>query len=78
MSFVRSALSEVVGLFVADWLQSAVIVAILAAGWLAVSRWGAVALAGLVLLLAGQLVWFARVEARRTTSVKRSPPPSAS
>jgi hypothetical protein len=78
MSFLRSAISEVVGLFVADWLQSAVIVAILAAGWLAVSRWGAVALAGLVLLLAGQLVWFARVEARRATAAKPSPPPSAS
>ncbi|MGH7762859.1 MAG: hypothetical protein ACREOM_00380 [Candidatus Dormibacteraceae bacterium] len=68
MSFLRSAVKEVIGLFVADWLQSAVIVAILGAGWLAVSRWGAVALVGLVLLLAGQLVWFARAEARRATA----------
>lgn len=65
MRFARSAISELVGLFVADWVQSAVIVAILAAGWFAVSRLGAVALAGLVLLLAGQMVWFARSEARR-------------
>ncbi|HSP09784.1 MAG TPA: hypothetical protein VLU92_09350 [Candidatus Dormibacteraeota bacterium] len=65
MRFARSALSEVVGLFVADWVQSAVIVAILAAGWFAVNRVGATALAGLVLLLAGQMVWFARAEARR-------------
>jgi len=67
MRFARSALSEVVGLFVADWLQSAVIVAILAAGWFAVNRLGAAPLAGLVLLLAGQMVWFARAEARRAT-----------
>ena len=65
MRFVRSALSEVVGLFVADWVQSAVIVAILAAGWFAVNRVGAAALAGLVLLLAAQMVWFARAESRR-------------
>ncbi|HUY74965.1 MAG TPA: hypothetical protein VMW11_10680 [Candidatus Dormibacteraeota bacterium] len=65
MRFARAAISEVVGLFVADWVQSAVIVAILAAGWFAVNRLGAAALAGLVLLLAGQMVWFARAEARR-------------
>jgi hypothetical protein len=67
MRFARAAVSEVVGLFVADWVQSAVIVAILAAAWFAVSRLGAAALAGLVLLLAGQMVWFARAEARRAT-----------
>ncbi|HUZ87978.1 MAG TPA: hypothetical protein VNF26_13605 [Candidatus Baltobacterales bacterium] len=65
MRIARSAISEVVGLFVADWVQSVVIVAILAAGWFAVNRLGAAALAGLVLLLAGQMVWFARAEARR-------------
>jgi hypothetical protein len=76
--FARSAISQVVGLFVADWVQSAVIVAILAAAWFAVSRLGAVALAGLVLLLAGQMVWFARAEARRAAGAKPSPRPSAS
>jgi hypothetical protein len=62
---LRAAAAEVVGLFVADWLQTAVIVGILAAGWVAVWRWGAGALIALVLLLAGQLVWFARAEAQR-------------
>lgn len=66
MKFLRSAASEVIGLFVGDWLQSAVVVVILAIGWLAVSRLGAWALIPLVLLLAGQVVWFARAEALRT------------
>jgi len=76
MKFARSAISEVIGLFVADWVQSAVIVAILVAAWFAVPRLGAGTLAGLVLLLAGQMVWFARAEARRAT--KPSPRPSPS
>lgn len=70
MTFLRSAAARVIGLFVTDWLQSAVIVVILAAGWFAVSRLNGgrlVVLALLVLLLAGQLVWFARAEARRLT-----------
>ena len=66
MKFLRAAGSEVVGLFVGDWVQSGVVVVILAAGWLAVSRLGAWALVLLVLLLAGQLVWFARAEAKRS------------
>jgi hypothetical protein len=65
VSFLRAAVRAVVGLFVSDWVQSAVIVAILALGWLAVSRVTPWALVGVVLLLAGQLVWFARAEARR-------------
>jgi len=68
MTFLRAAWSEVVGLFVADWVQSGVIVVILAAGWLLVSRVGTRALVVLVLLLAAQLVWFARAEARRLLS----------
>ncbi len=60
MSFLRAAARQVVGLFVGDWLQSVVVVAILALGWFAVSRFGAAALVPLVVLLAGQLVWFAR------------------
>ena len=66
MKFFRSAGAQVVGLFVSDWVQSAVIVVILAAAWLAVSRLGAPALVLFVLLLAGQLVWFARAEAKRS------------
>ncbi|HEX2680714.1 MAG TPA: hypothetical protein VHQ03_05425 [Candidatus Dormibacteraeota bacterium] len=66
MRFLRSAGAEVLGLFVSDWVQSAVVVVILAGGWLAVSRLGAPALVVLVLLLAGQLVWFTRAEAERS------------
>lgn len=63
MSFLRAAVAEVIGLFIADWLQTGVIVVILAAGWFAFTRIGAPALVGLVLLLAGQMIWFARAEA---------------
>ncbi len=66
MKFLRSAGEAVVGLFVGDWVQSAIVLVILAACWLAVSRLGAGALVVLVLLLAGQLVWFARSEAQRS------------
>lgn len=65
MRFLRAAAAEVLGLFVADWIQTAVILAIVATGWFAVSRLGAPALVALVLLLAAQLVWFTRAEARR-------------
>lgn len=65
MRFLRAATQEVLGLFVADWLQSGVIAAILAAGWFAVRRLGAAALVPLVVLLAAQMVFFARAEAQR-------------
>jgi len=65
MKFLRSAGEAVLGLFVSDWVQSAVVLLIIGAGWLLVSRLGAPALVLLVLLLAGQVVWFARAEARR-------------
>lgn len=64
MRFLRSAASAIVGLFVADWVQSAAILVILAAAWVLVPRLGSLTLILLVLLLAGQLVWFARAEAR--------------
>jgi hypothetical protein len=67
VKFLRSAGAQVIGLFVSDWIQSAVILVILALGWLAVSKLGAPALVALVLLLAAQLVWFARAEARRSS-----------
>ncbi len=67
MKFLRSAGAQVIGLFVSDWIQSAVILVILALGWLVVSKLGAPALVALVLLLAAQLVWFARAEARRSS-----------
>lgn len=68
MRFVRSAASEIIGLFVADWVQTALIIAIVAAGWYAISGLHATplpVLVVLVLLLAGQHVWFALAEARR-------------
>lgn len=76
MSFLRAAGRELLGLFVSDWVQSGVVVVILAAAWLAVSRLGAPALVLLVLLLAAQLVWFALAEGRR--SPRRPPRQSSS
>ena len=64
MSFLRAAVKRVVGLFVSDWVQSAVVLAILAAAWLAVSRLGGSVIVVFVLLLAAQLVWFAVAAAR--------------
>lgn len=64
MSFLRAAVKRVVGLFVGDWVQSAVVVAILAVAWLAVSRLGGTVIIAFALLLAGQLVWFAVAAAR--------------
>jgi len=66
VNFLRAAGREVLGLFVNDWVQSGVVIVILAAGWFAVSKLGAPALVLLVLLLAGQVVWFARAEAKRS------------
>jgi hypothetical protein len=66
VNFLRAAGREVLGLFVNDWVQSGVIIVILATGWFAVSKLGAPALVLLVLLLAGQVVWFARAEAKRS------------
>ena len=75
MSFLCAAAARVIRLFVGDWVQSGVVVVIIAVGWFAVSRLGASALVLLVLLLAGQLVWFARAEAKRsaTPSPRQSP-----
>ncbi|HYS98773.1 MAG TPA: hypothetical protein VEM94_10255 [Candidatus Dormibacteraeota bacterium] len=66
MRFLRAAGRELLGLFVSDWVQSGVVIVILAAAWFAVARFGAPALVLLVLLLATQLVWFARAEATRS------------
>ena len=72
MSFLRAALRQVVGLFVSDWVQGGVVLAIIAAGWLAVSRLGTPAVVVFVLLIAAQLVWFARAEGVRR-SRRQSP-----
>ena len=75
MSFLRAAGRELLGLFVSDWVQSGVVVVILAAAWFAVSRLGAPALVLLVALLAAQLVWFALAQGRRSSkpSPRQSP-----
>jgi len=64
VNFLRAAARQVIGLFVGDWLQSAIVLVIVAAGWFGVTRFGRPALIVLVALLAGQLVWFARAEGR--------------
>ena len=38
MRFIRAAASEVIGLFVGDWAQTLVSIAILAVGWFLLSR----------------------------------------
>ena len=70
MKLLRAAASTVLGLFVGDWVQSAVVLVIIVVGWLAVSRLGAPALVLFVLLLAAQLVWFTRAEARRSGATR--------
>lgn len=78
MRLLRSAASEVIGLFVSDWVQTVVILAIVAAGWFAISVVHTTPLAvlvALVVLLAAQHVWFALAEARRSS---RPPSPSPS
>jgi hypothetical protein len=65
VNFVRAAVRRVVGLFVTDWVQSAVVVVIIAAAWLAVSRLGLAAVVVFVALIAVQLVWFAVAAGRR-------------
>jgi hypothetical protein len=67
MKFLRAAAARVVGLFVTDWVQSVVVVVIIAAAWLAVARLGTAAVVVFVALLASQLVWFAVAAARRGT-----------
>jgi ABC-type Co2+ transport system permease subunit len=79
MNFIKSAASQVIGLFVADWVQTAVIVVIVVAAWYAISGLHASplpVLVGLVFLLAFQHVWFAVAEGRRDVGPKPSPSPS--
>ena len=67
MRFLRGAVDEVVGLFVGDWTQTIVSVAILGIGWLALSRLHILGLAFLLCIaLAVQLVLATAAEARRT------------
>ena len=71
MKFLRAAVEEVVGLFVADWVQAAITVALIAAGWLALPRFHVEGLAfALAVALAVQLVFATAAEARRTRAQK--------
>ena len=79
MRFLKSAASQVIGLFVADWFQTAVILVIVAAAWYAISGLRAApvpVLVGLVVLLAAQHIWFALSEARRDARSRPLPSPS--
>jgi ABC-type xylose transport system permease subunit len=79
VKFLKSAASQVIGLFVSDWVQTAVIVAIIVAAWYAISGLHATplpVLIVLVVLLAAQHVWFALAEARRAARTKPLPSPS--
>jgi hypothetical protein len=63
--FIRAAGAEVLGLFVGDWLQTGVSIAILALGWFVLSRFQLEGLAFvLALALAAQLVYATTREAR--------------
>ena len=65
MSFLRAAASEVIGLFVGDWAQTLVSIAILALGWLVLSRIHVGGLAFVIAIaLAMQLVYATALEAR--------------
>lgn len=66
MSWLRAAASEVVGLFVGDWFQTGVSVAILAVAWLILSRLHVEGLAYVIAIaLAVQLIFATATEARR-------------
>ena len=66
MSFLRGAVSEVIGLFVGDWFQSLTTVVILGIAWLALSRLHIAGLAYVVAVaLAVQLILATAAEARR-------------
>ena len=66
MRFIRAAGAEVLGLFVGDWLQTGVSIAIIALGWLVLSRVHLEGLAFVVAVgLAAQLVYATTLEARQ-------------
>ncbi len=65
MKYIRATATEVVGLFVGDWLQTLVSVAILALGWLLLSRIRVDGLGFVVVVaLALQLIYATALEAR--------------
>jgi uncharacterized membrane protein YczE len=65
VKFLRAALSEVIGLFVGDWAQTLVSIAILALAWFVLSRLHVDGLAFVIAIaLAVQLVYATALEAR--------------
>jgi hypothetical protein len=65
VKYIRAAATEVVGLFVGDWLQTLVSVTILALGWLVLSRIRVDGLGFVVVVaLAVQLIYATALEAR--------------
>jgi hypothetical protein len=65
MKFLRAAGAAVLGLFVGDWAQTLVSIAILALGWFLLSRFNTTGLGFVVALaLAVQLVYATTLEAR--------------
>jgi len=66
MKFLRAAGAEIVGLFVGDWVQTGVSVAIIGLGWLVLSRLHVDGLAFVVAIaLAAQIVYATTLEARQ-------------
>lgn len=71
MKFIRAAVNEVVGLFVADWTQTGISVVILAIAWLVLSRFHYWLLNFIIpVLIATQLVYATVIEARRRAAEK--------
>jgi hypothetical protein len=66
VNFIRATGARIVGLFVGDWVQTGVSIAILALGWLLLSRVHVAGLAFvLVIALAAQLIYATTLEARQ-------------
>ncbi len=66
MKFLRAAGAEIVGLFVGDWVQTGVSVAIIGLGWFILSRMHVDGLAFVVAIaLAAQIVYATTLEARQ-------------
>jgi len=69
---IRAVVHEVVGLFVSDWTQTAVTVAIIAAAWILIPRFHYAAIAfALAAALAVQLIVATGAEARRGRAATR-------
>ena len=67
MRFLRAAVDEVLGLFVSDWTQAVVTIAIIAVAWFLIPRFHVAAIAfGLGVALGAQLIFATGAEARRT------------